>query len=259
MKSAEDIESYLLKMGLPYEQIEPGMWNIKADGTRTWWSPSPGRWSCSGLKVMDLPHGNRGGAVRDAAAPEHHRDGPRRVRHRGRHGGHRPRAGAREPGLQRVPGGRSTTCRMAVEQTLPRTFQVPAAPAGASARRSKDNDTWESFRASARSSNRTSTTSSRKAEDPQKMLNQIVLDMQNQLVEAKKQVAVAIADEKRLQKQLGRADRDGQGVGAQGDAGGARRRRRPRQGGAAPQAGARQPGRPSSASSGSCRSRRSTS
>ena len=40
------------------------------------------------------------------------------------------------------------------------------------------------------------------AEDPQKMLNQIVLDMQNQLVEAKKQVAVSIADEKRLRKQL---------------------------------------------------------
>ena len=40
-----------------------------------------------------------------------------------------------------------------------------------------------------------------KAEDPEKMLNQILLDMQTQHVEAKKQVAVAIADEKRLQKQ----------------------------------------------------------
>src|SRR3954449_12311711 len=40
-----------------------------------------------------------------------------------------------------------------------------------------------------------------KAEDPQKMLNQIVVEMQNQLVEAKKQVAVSIADEKRLKKQ----------------------------------------------------------
>jgi phage shock protein A len=40
-----------------------------------------------------------------------------------------------------------------------------------------------------------------KAEDPQKMLNQIVVDMQTQLVEAKKQVAVSIADEKRLKKQ----------------------------------------------------------
>jgi phage shock protein A len=40
-----------------------------------------------------------------------------------------------------------------------------------------------------------------KAEDPEKMLNQVLLDMQNQLVEAKKQVAVSIADQKRLEKQ----------------------------------------------------------
>jgi phage shock protein A len=39
------------------------------------------------------------------------------------------------------------------------------------------------------------------AEDPEKMLNQIVIDMANQLIEAKKQVAVSIADEKRLAKQ----------------------------------------------------------
>lgn len=41
-----------------------------------------------------------------------------------------------------------------------------------------------------------------RAEDPEKMLSQMLLDMQTQLVEAKKQVAVAIADEKRLKKQL---------------------------------------------------------
>jgi phage shock protein A len=40
------------------------------------------------------------------------------------------------------------------------------------------------------------------SEDPEKMLNQVVLDMGTQLVEAKKQVAASIADEKRLQKQL---------------------------------------------------------
>lgn len=40
-----------------------------------------------------------------------------------------------------------------------------------------------------------------KSEDPEKMLNQIVLDMNTQLVEAKKQVASSIADEKRLGKQ----------------------------------------------------------
>lgn len=38
-------------------------------------------------------------------------------------------------------------------------------------------------------------------EDTEKMLNQTVLDMQEQLVKAKQQVAVAIADEKRLERQ----------------------------------------------------------
>ena len=40
-----------------------------------------------------------------------------------------------------------------------------------------------------------------RAENPEKMLNQVLLDMQQQLVDAKKAVAVAIADEKKLQKQ----------------------------------------------------------
>lgn len=40
-----------------------------------------------------------------------------------------------------------------------------------------------------------------KSEDPEKMLNQIVIEMNEQLHEAKKQVAVAIADEKKLAKQ----------------------------------------------------------
>jgi len=39
------------------------------------------------------------------------------------------------------------------------------------------------------------------AEDPEKMLEQVVLDMNKQLMEAKKLVAVSIADEKRLAKQ----------------------------------------------------------
>ena len=40
-----------------------------------------------------------------------------------------------------------------------------------------------------------------KAEDPEKMLNQIIVDMRSQLVKAKQQVASAIADEKRLRDQ----------------------------------------------------------
>ena len=38
-------------------------------------------------------------------------------------------------------------------------------------------------------------------EQPEKMLNQIIIDMRSQLVKAKQQVAAAIADEKRLQDQ----------------------------------------------------------
>ena len=38
------------------------------------------------------------------------------------------------------------------------------------------------------------------AEDPEKMLNQITNEMQEQLVKVKQQVATAIAQEKRLQK-----------------------------------------------------------
>src|SRR3954467_4506975 len=40
-----------------------------------------------------------------------------------------------------------------------------------------------------------------RAEDPEKMLNQILVDMKSQLVKAKQQVASAIADEKRLRDQ----------------------------------------------------------
>jgi phage shock protein A len=39
------------------------------------------------------------------------------------------------------------------------------------------------------------------AENPEKMLNQLILDMSNQLARAKQQVAAAIADEKRLRDQ----------------------------------------------------------
>jgi len=40
-----------------------------------------------------------------------------------------------------------------------------------------------------------------RAEDPEKMLNQLIMDMNEQLLEAKKQVAMSIADEKKLERQ----------------------------------------------------------
>jgi phage shock protein A len=39
-----------------------------------------------------------------------------------------------------------------------------------------------------------------KAEDPERMLKQIVLDMENQLLQVKTQVAIAIADQHLLEK-----------------------------------------------------------
>jgi phage shock protein A len=41
-----------------------------------------------------------------------------------------------------------------------------------------------------------------RAEDPEKMLNQIIIDMREQLTKAKQEVAVAIADERRLKVQV---------------------------------------------------------
>ena len=49
-----------------------------------------------------------------------------------------------------------------------------------------------------------------KAEDPEKMLNQILVDMKGQLVKAKQQVASAIADEKRLRDQVDQEFRQAQ-------------------------------------------------
>ena len=54
MKSAEDVESYLLRMGVPYEIVHPGFWLVKTDGP-------PLAVSLAGpvlafrLKVMELP------------------------------------------------------------------------------------------------------------------------------------------------------------------------------------------------------------
>ena len=41
-----------------------------------------------------------------------------------------------------------------------------------------------------------------RAENPEKMLNQIILDMRDQLAKAKREVAAAIADERKLKAQL---------------------------------------------------------
>ena len=45
-----------------------------------------------------------------------------------------------------------------------------------------------------------------KAENPEKMLNQLLIDMNTQLIESKKAVAMAIADEKKLERETANQD-----------------------------------------------------
>jgi hypothetical protein len=58
MKSAEDIESYLMRMGVGYETIKPGIWLVKIDGSSLVVSIA-GPVVAFRLKVMDLPRTGR--------------------------------------------------------------------------------------------------------------------------------------------------------------------------------------------------------
>jgi len=58
MKSAEDIESYLLRMGIAHETIKPGIWLVKLDGSDLVVSIA-GPVVAFRLKVMELPRTGR--------------------------------------------------------------------------------------------------------------------------------------------------------------------------------------------------------
>ena len=58
MKGTNDIESYLLKIGMPFEALGPEMWNIKADHENLVVSIA-GTIVVFRTKVMDVPGENR--------------------------------------------------------------------------------------------------------------------------------------------------------------------------------------------------------
>ena len=58
MKSAEDIEAYLLRMGIAQETIKPGIWLVKLDGSDLVVSIA-GPVVAFRLKVMELPRTGR--------------------------------------------------------------------------------------------------------------------------------------------------------------------------------------------------------
>jgi len=59
MKTAEDIESYLLMNGAPYEQIKPGIWLVRLEGGQSLAISMAGPVVAFRLKVMDLPSSDR--------------------------------------------------------------------------------------------------------------------------------------------------------------------------------------------------------
>jgi hypothetical protein len=60
MKSREDIESYLMKLAVPYELIGPELWNLKPDGNcENLLVTIAGPVVVFRVKVMNLPPGGR--------------------------------------------------------------------------------------------------------------------------------------------------------------------------------------------------------
>ncbi len=58
MRSREDLESYLIKIGLPYEQLAPDLWNIKPQGQENLLVSISGPLVVFRIKVMDVPARN---------------------------------------------------------------------------------------------------------------------------------------------------------------------------------------------------------
>jgi hypothetical protein len=59
MKTAEDVESYLLKIGIPYQQVKPGIWLLTIEGGENFVVSIAGPVVVFRVKVMNLPSADR--------------------------------------------------------------------------------------------------------------------------------------------------------------------------------------------------------
>lgn len=59
MKTAEDIESYLMKIGVPNLQVKPGFWVLTVGGCENFVVSMAGSVVLFRVKVMELPRVNR--------------------------------------------------------------------------------------------------------------------------------------------------------------------------------------------------------
>jgi hypothetical protein len=105
MKSAEDIESYLLRVGIGYETIKPGIWLVKLDGASLVVSIA-GPVVAFRLKVMDLPRSGREELYKTLLTLNTTEMVHGAFGLEGDTGRRDPRPRAGEPGPQRIPGGR---------------------------------------------------------------------------------------------------------------------------------------------------------
>ncbi len=59
MKTREDIESYLLKMGVAYEELKSDLWRLRLDGIENLMVSLAGPIVVFRLKIMDVPATHR--------------------------------------------------------------------------------------------------------------------------------------------------------------------------------------------------------
>lgn len=59
MKGREDIESYLIKLGFPYAEVGPNLWNLHPEGQENLLITIAGPVVVFRIKAMELPPGNR--------------------------------------------------------------------------------------------------------------------------------------------------------------------------------------------------------
>lgn len=59
MKTTQDVESYLLKLGLPHEEIKPGIWLLTMNGCENFIVSMAGSVVAFRVKIMDAPRNDR--------------------------------------------------------------------------------------------------------------------------------------------------------------------------------------------------------
>ena len=192
MVTREDIQSFLDRVEggtVEATEMEPGLWRAKTQtGAEVVVNYAPPVVILR-VRVMEPPAERREAqrALPPAAGVQCPRSGARLLRARGRARGAHRRARAGRPGLHGVRG----------ELGFPDArARLPSERARAVPGKVELMGIFDRFSTMLRSNINDLIS---RAENPEKMLNQLILDMKSNLAKAKQEAAAAIADEKKLQ------------------------------------------------------------